>query len=73
MAKSKNHTNHNQSHKNHRNGIKKAPGLHLYMKQRGTWQPLIKNTRKVRKANQAKAIAVRKDKINKAKASFGKK
>jgi hypothetical protein len=24
MAKSKNHTNHNQGHKNHRNGIKKA-------------------------------------------------
>ena len=23
MAKSKNHTNHNQSYKNHRNGIKK--------------------------------------------------
>lgn len=25
MAKSKNHTNHNQSRKNHRNGIKSVP------------------------------------------------
>lgn len=34
MAKSKNHTNHNQNKKNHRNGIKK-PKLHRYMSTRG--------------------------------------
>lgn len=34
MAKSKNHTNHNQNKKNHRNGIKK-PKSHRYPSLRG--------------------------------------
>ena len=43
MAKSKNHTNHNQSKKNHKNGIKK-PKYCKYFSQRGTWLPLKQNT-----------------------------
>lgn len=38
MAKSKNHTNHNQNKKNHRNGIKK-PKLHRYISTRGVSLP----------------------------------
>lgn len=34
MAKSKNHTNHNQGHKNHRNGIKK-PRVHKHASMAG--------------------------------------
>lgn len=34
MAKSKNHTNHNQGHKNHRNGIKK-PRVHKHISLKG--------------------------------------
>ena len=34
MAKSKNHTNHNQSFKNHRNGIKPVP-KHRYSDSKG--------------------------------------
>lgn len=73
MAKSKNHTNANQSYKNHRNGMKKAPGLHLMMKQRGSWLPQIRNVRKVRKGNQKVAIAARKTRLAKATAAFAKK
>jgi large subunit ribosomal protein L29e len=72
MAKSKNHTNANQACKNHKNGIKKAPALHLYMKQRGSWLPAIKNTRKVRKHNQKQAILARRTKIAALHATFKK-
>ncbi|KAL0914119.1 hypothetical protein M5K25_017625 [Dendrobium thyrsiflorum] len=37
MAKSKNHTAHNQSHKAHKNGIKK-PKRHRHTSTRGVWR-----------------------------------
>ena len=40
MAKSKNHTAHNQSKKNHRNGIKK-PMKHKYTSTKGVREPLL--------------------------------
>ena len=70
MAKSKNHTNHNQSKKAHRNGIKKAPPLHKFRAQRGSWLPNIVNTRRVRKANQVKAVAQRKERLTKFRKSL---
>ncbi len=48
MVKSKNHTNHNQSAKNHRNGIKSLP-KNKYGSQTGVNQMLRKNTRRCRK------------------------
>ncbi|KAI0985883.1 hypothetical protein GJ496_007282 [Pomphorhynchus laevis] len=44
MAKSKNHTNHNQSFKDHRNGIKKAK-RHRKIPLRGVDQKFMKNLR----------------------------
>jgi large subunit ribosomal protein L29e len=44
MAKSKNHTNHNQSRKNHRNGIKK-PSKFQKGTEKGTYTPFRKNQR----------------------------
>ncbi|KNH06528.1 Ribosomal protein L29e [Perkinsela sp. CCAP 1560/4] len=43
MAKSKNHTNHNQNFKAHRNGIKK-PKFCKKFSMRGIWAPLRRNT-----------------------------
>ena len=65
MAKSKNHTNANQAYKNHRNGMKRPAPLALYRSQRGSWLPLIKNTRKVRKNNQRAATAARRERLAK--------
>lgn len=48
MVKSKNHTNHNQNAKNHRNGIKAIP-KNKYGAQTGVNQTLKKNTRRGRK------------------------
>ena len=48
MVKSKNHTNHNQSAKNHRNGIKNIP-KNKYQSQVGVNTMLRKNTRRARK------------------------
>ena len=48
MVKSKNHTNHNQNSKNHRNGIKSIP-KNKYGSQTGINQTLRKNTRRSRK------------------------
>ena len=48
MAKSKNHTNHNQNKKNHRNGIK-AIKKYRYCSKKGVNQHLLKNTRRARK------------------------
>ena len=73
MAKSKNHTNANQACKNHKNGMKRPAPLCLYMSQRGSWLPQIKNTRKVRKNNQKAAIAARRTRLAKVTAGFGKK
>lgn len=44
MAKSKNHTNHNQEHKAHRNGIKR-PAKNRYVSLRGTDLKYRKNRR----------------------------
>ena len=44
MAKSKNHTNHNQNYKAHRNGIKK-PQRQRYISKKGQEPKLKKNTR----------------------------
>ncbi|CCW65663.1 unnamed protein product [Phytomonas sp. EM1] len=63
MAKSKNHTNHNQSHKNHRNGIKRAVPLFLHNSKRGGWLPALVNSRRVRKNNQKEAIKRRRERI----------
>lgn len=48
MAKSKNHTNHNQSYKNHRNGIKQV-AKNKYGHSRGISQVLLRNNRRARK------------------------
>ena len=48
MAKSKNHTNHNQSYKNHRNGIKNLPS-NKYLSTSGVNAKLLRNLRRARK------------------------
>merc|ERR1711890_72864 len=50
MAKSKNHTNHNQSKKNHRNGIQK-PRKRRFPSMRGVDQKYLRNLKFSRKAN----------------------
>merc|ERR1719240_1153897 len=66
MAKSKNHTSHNQGYKNHRNGIKK-PLRQKYTSHAMVNQKLNRNTRRARKfdpsikksVNYTKKIAAR--------------
>ena len=53
MAKSKNHTNHNQNRKAHRNGIKK-PKFQRKFSMRGIWAPLRRNTHFSVKHNKGK-------------------
>ena len=48
MVKSKNHTNHNQNKKNHKNGIKRI-ARNRYSSQKGLNQILRKNNRRARK------------------------
>ncbi|BAM79276.1 60S ribosomal protein L29 [Cyanidioschyzon merolae strain 10D] len=50
MAKSKNHTNHNQSRKAHRNGIKR-PRSHRYASTKGMYQKFLRNQRFARKGS----------------------
>ncbi|KAI9196030.1 hypothetical protein LWI28_020387 [Acer negundo] len=50
MAKSKNHTAHNQSHKAHRNGIKK-PKRHRHTSTKGMDPKFLRNQRYARKHN----------------------
>ncbi|KAK6161022.1 hypothetical protein DH2020_004403 [Rehmannia glutinosa] len=50
MAKSKNHTAHNQSHKAHRNGIKK-PKRHRNISTKGMDPKFLRNQRYARKHN----------------------
>ncbi|KAI3738004.1 hypothetical protein L2E82_28022 [Cichorium intybus] len=50
MAKSKNHTAHNQSHKAHRNGIKK-PRKHRHTSTKGMDPKFLRNQRYARKHN----------------------
>ena len=48
MAKSKNHTNHNQNYKDHRNGIKNVP-RNKYISNDGVNQKLLRNLKRARK------------------------
>ncbi len=48
MAKSKNHTNHNQNYKDHRNGIKNVP-RNKYIGSDGVNQKLLRNLRRAKK------------------------
>ncbi len=73
MAKSKNHTNHNDTQKAHKNGVRKPKPLHMFKAVRGSWLPALVNARKVRKDNQERAIKARKERLAKVQASFGKK
>jgi large subunit ribosomal protein L29e len=73
MAKSKNHTNHNDTQKAHKNGVRKPKPLFMFKAQRGAWLPALVNARKVRKANQTKAITARRERLGKVQAAFGKK
>ena len=73
MAKSKNHTNHNDTVKWHKNGVRKPKPLHMFKALRGSWLTGLVNGRKVRKANEKACIAARKERLAKARASFGKK
>uniref|UniRef100_A0A240PLJ1 60S ribosomal protein L29 n=1 Tax=Anopheles atroparvus TaxID=41427 RepID=A0A240PLJ1_ANOAO len=50
MAKSKNHTNHNQNQKAHKNGIKK-PKFQRYESTRGMCQKFLRNLRFSKKGN----------------------
>ncbi|KAI9387251.1 hypothetical protein POPTR_010G142001v4 [Populus trichocarpa] len=50
MAKSKNHTAHNQSHKAHQNGIKK-PKRHRHTSTKGMDPKFLRNQRYARKHN----------------------
>lgn len=52
MAKSKNHTNHNQNRKAHRNGIKR-PITHRYPSLRGVDPKFLKNMKFARKNNKS--------------------
>jgi large subunit ribosomal protein L29e len=63
MSKSKNHTNHNQNRKAHRNGIRKPP-RHRFPSRRGVDRKFLRNQRYAirgtraalaRKAREAKA------------------
>ncbi|CAI5448102.1 unnamed protein product [Caenorhabditis angaria] len=57
MAKSKNHTNHNQNKKAHRNGIKK-PKAHVFLSTKGMDAKFLKNLRFARKNNKRVTRAV---------------
>ncbi|XP_060925589.1 60S ribosomal protein L29 [Limanda limanda] len=59
MAKSKNHTTHNQSRKAHRNGIKK-PTSQRYESLKGVDPKFLKNMRFAKKHNKKGMKAVRK-------------
>ncbi|KAG0588067.1 hypothetical protein KC19_2G213300, partial [Ceratodon purpureus] len=54
MAKSKNHTAHNQSYKNHKNGIKKVK-KHKYTSRKGMDPKFLRNQRYAKKHNRAGA------------------
>ncbi|XP_061794344.1 large ribosomal subunit protein eL29 isoform X2 [Nerophis lumbriciformis] len=59
MAKSKNHTTHNQSRKAHRNGIKK-PRSHRYESLKGMDPKFLRNMRFAKKHNKKGLRAQRK-------------
>lgn len=62
MAKSKNHTSHNQNKKDHRNGVKKVP-RHRYPSTKGVDQKFKRNQKyarigTVKALKAAKAVAM---------------
>ncbi|KAI9260931.1 ribosomal L29e protein family-domain-containing protein [Helicostylum pulchrum] len=59
MSKSKNHTNHNQIKKAHRNGLKK-PTAHKYGTQKGLDAKFLRNQRFAKKGTQKAAAAAMK-------------
>ena len=59
MAKSKNHTNHNQNRKCHRNGLKK-PSTMRHMSMKGCDPKFLKNLKFAKKHNLTKAQIARK-------------
>nr|XP_043878921.1 60S ribosomal protein L29 [Solea senegalensis]BAF98680.1 ribosomal protein L29 [Solea senegalensis] len=65
MAKSKNHTTHNQSRKAHRNGIKK-PGTNRYESLKGVDPKFLRNMRFAKKHNKKGLKAARKAAVQKA-------
>ncbi len=62
MAKSKNHTNHNQNRKDHRNGIK-MPKRFRKESMRGVDPKLLRNLKFARKGNKSRVelAAIRKE------------
>ncbi|ESO06465.1 hypothetical protein HELRODRAFT_64261 [Helobdella robusta] len=64
MAKSKNHTNHNQNKKQHRNGIKK-PKSNRYPSLKGVDPKFLKNLRFAKKHNKKHSHLLGGDKENK--------
>eukprot|EP00884_Botryococcus_braunii_P015558 jgi/Botrbrau1/2686/Bobra.0203s0029.1 len=52
MAKSKNHTAHNQSYKWHRNGIKK-PKVHKFKSRKGMDPKFLRNQRYAKRHNKS--------------------
>ncbi len=55
MAKSKNHTSHNDHRKDHRNGIKK-PKRYLKPSLKGMYRPFLKNLKFAKKYNDKKRV-----------------
>ncbi|KAI9258959.1 ribosomal L29e protein family-domain-containing protein [Phascolomyces articulosus] len=58
MAKSKNHTNHNQNSKAHRNGIKK-PKQQRYPSLKGVDAKFLRNQRFAKKGTQKALVAAK--------------
>eukprot|EP00048_Salpingoeca_helianthica_P014240 m.220793 g.220793 ORF g.220793 m.220793 type:complete len:60 (+) comp15646_c0_seq1:108-287(+) len=59
MAKSKNHTNHNQNAKAHKNGIKR-PQSHRFPSLKGVCPKFLRNMRFAKKHNKSN-VAVKKE------------
>jgi large subunit ribosomal protein L29e len=57
MAKSKNHTTHNQGHKNHRNGIRR-PQDHKQKSRQGMDPKFLRNQKWCKKHNKRNAVQV---------------
>jgi len=72
MAKSKNHTNHNQNKKDHKNGIKKPPRQYN-ISTRGMNKRYLRTLRKMRKLHLAKHLEVLKAKRALQRAEWFKK
>ncbi|XP_049290500.1 60S ribosomal protein L29 [Anopheles funestus] len=66
MAKSKNHTNHNQNQKAHKNGIKK-PKRKRHESKRGMCQKFLRNLRYSKKANVSHEESLKRAEERKAK------